>query len=102
MRRASPGWNRRSGRTKKTLDELRTRIRKAIEYAQSFPAAKIDGSEPREIELPVGPNRTMKFPGETFLKSFSLPNFYFHVTITYALLRQGGVDLGKMDYLGAP
>ncbi len=85
-----------------TLDELRARIRKAIAYAQSIPAAKIDGSESREIELPVGPGRTMKFPGETFLKSFSLPNFFFHVTMTYALLRQGGVELGKMDYLGAP
>jgi len=86
----------------KTLDELRARIRKAIEYAESIPAAQFEGSDTREIELPVGPGRTMKFPGETFLKSFSLPNFYFHVTMTYALLRQGGVDLGKMDYLGAP
>ncbi len=85
-----------------TLDELRARIRKAIEYAQSIPPAKVDGSEAREIELPVGPGRTMKFPGETFLKSFSLPNFFFHTTMMYALLRQGGVDLGKMDYLGAP
>ena len=85
-----------------TLDELRARIRKTIDYAQSLAAAKIDGSDAREIELPVGPNRTMKFSGETFLKGFSLPNFFFHVTMTYALLRQGGVDLGKMDYLGAP
>ena len=86
----------------KTLDELRARIRKAIEYAQSIPAAKIDGSETREISLPIGPSRTMTFPGETFLKGFSLPNFFFHATMAYALLRQGGVELGKMDYLGAP
>ena len=86
----------------KTLDELRARIRTAIEYAQSIPAEKIDGSEKREISLPLGPGRTMTFPGETFLKGFSLPNFFFHVTMTYALLRQGGVELGKMDYLGAP
>ena len=85
----------------KTLDGLRARIRKAIEYAQSIPAAKLDGSDAREIELPVGPGRTMKFPGEMFLKAFSLPNFFFHTTMAYALLRQGGVDLGKMDYLGA-
>ena len=44
----------------------------------------------------------MAFPGETFLKGFSLPNFFFHTTMTYALLRQAGVELGKMDYLGAP
>ena len=52
--------------------------------------------------MPVGPGRTMEFPGEMFLKAFSLPNFFFHVTMAYALLRQGGVELGKMDYLGAP
>ena len=85
-----------------SLDELRARIRKTIEYASSVPAAKIDGSEAREIVLPMGPGRTMKFTGETFLKGFSLPNFFFHATMTYALLRQAGVELGKMDYLGAP
>ena len=85
-----------------TLDELRARVRKAIEYAESIPAAKLEGSDGREIELPVGGGRTMKFTGEMFLKGFSLPNFFFHVTITYALLRQGGVEIGKMDYLGAP
>lgn len=85
-----------------SLDELRARIRKTIDYAQSVPAAKIDGSEAREIQVPLGPGRTLTFPGEVFLKHLSLPNFFFHVTMTYALLRQGGVDLGKMDYLGAP
>ena len=85
-----------------SLDELRARIRKTIEYANSVPAAKIDGSEAREIVLPMGPGRTVTFTGETFLKGFSLPNFFFHATMTYALLRQAGVELGKMDYLGAP
>jgi hypothetical protein len=83
-----------------TLDELRARIRKTIEYAQSVPAAKMDGSEAREITLPVP--GSPRLTGEVFLKHFSLPNFFFHCTMTYALLRQGGVDLGKMDYLGAP
>jgi len=86
----------------KSLDELRARIKKTIEYASSVPAAKIDGSEAREIVLPMGPGRTVTFTGETFLKGFSLPNFFFHATMTYALLRQAGVELGKMDYLGAP
>jgi hypothetical protein len=85
-----------------TLDALRERIRKTIAYANSVPAAKIDGSEGREIRLPLGPERTVTFTGEVFLKSFSLPNFFFHATTTYALLRQAGVELGKMDYLGAP
>ena len=86
----------------KTLDELRARIKKAIEYAQSIPATKIDGSEAREISVPAGPSRTFSFPGQVFLQGFSLPNFYFHATMAYALLRQAGVELGKMDYLGAP
>lgn len=85
-----------------SLDELRARIRKTLDYAQSVPAAKIDGSEAREIRLPLGPDRTVTFPGEAFLKGFALPNFLFHATMTYALLRHGGVELGKMDYLGAP
>ena len=85
-----------------SLDELRARIQKTIEYAQSVPAAKVDGSEAREIVLPMGPGRSVTFTGETFLRGFSLPNFFFHATMTYALLRQGGVELGKMDYLGAP
>jgi hypothetical protein len=85
-----------------TLDELRARVRKAIDYAQSIPAAKLDGSDARDVTVPAGPNRTLTFPGEVFMKGFSLPNFYFHVTMAYALLRQAGVELGKMDYLGAP
>ena len=85
-----------------TLDELRARIRKTIEYAQSLPAAQLDGSEAREISVPAGPGRTLTFTGETFLRGFSLPNFFFHVTMIYALLRHAGVELGKMDYLGAP
>jgi hypothetical protein len=86
----------------KTLGELRARIQKAIDYAQSIPAEKLAGSDAREIAVPAGPGRTLTFPGEVFLKHFSLPNFFFHVTMAYALLRQGGVELGKMDYLGAP
>jgi len=85
----------------KTFAELRGRIRKAIDYVQSVPAAKFDGAESREIQLPLGPGRTLKLTGEAMLRGFSLPNFFFHVTMTYALLRHGGVELGKMDYLGA-
>lgn len=85
-----------------SLDELRARLEKAIAYAKSIPAKKIDGSETREIVLPLGPERSLTLDGETFLKGFALPNFFFHSTMVYALLRQGGVELGKMDFLGAP
>jgi uncharacterized protein len=82
-----------------TFDELRARIRKTIDYVQSVPAAKIDGSEAREIVLQMRQGE-VRFGGEAYLKHFVLPNFYFHATTTYALLRHAGVELGKKDFLG--
>jgi hypothetical protein len=84
-----------------TLEELRARIRKTIDYVQSVPAAAIDGSEGREIVLPTRAGEPLRFTGDAYLKYYVLPNFYFHATTTYALLRQAGVELGKRDYLGA-
>jgi len=85
--------------TESTLAELRERIRKTIDFVQSVPADKINGSEERDITVPRrdGP---MIVKGEPYLKNFVLPNFFFHVTTTYALLRHNGVDLGKSDFLG--
>ena len=81
-----------------TLADLRQRVRKTIDYLQSVPADQVDGSDAREITVPrrAGPI-TMK--GEQYLKHFALPNFFFHVTTVYALLRHNGVNLGKSDYL---
>jgi uncharacterized protein len=87
--------------TEATLDDLRARVRKTLDYVKSFNAAQIDGSETREILLPTRQGEPLKFTGENYLKHFVLPNFYFHATTTYALLRHAGVDLGKRDYLGA-
>ena len=83
-----------------SFDDLRARIRKTIDYVQSFSAAQIDGSEDREILLPTRQAEPMRFTGESYLKHFVLPNFFFHATTTYALLRHAGVPLGKTDYLG--
>lgn len=79
--------------------ELRERVRKTVDYLQSVPAAQIDGSEEREISVPrrAGP---LLMKGEAYLKHYALPNFFFHVTTTYALLRHNGVELGKSDFLG--
>jgi len=84
-----------------TLAELRERISATIAYVKSVPAAQIDGSEEKDITLPRrdGP---IIMKGEAYLKHFVLPNFFFHLTTTYALLRHNGVEVGKMDYLGAP
>jgi len=83
-----------------TLDELRARIRKTLEFMQSVPADKVDGSEEREIVVPLR-NGELKFTGERYLKHYAMPNFYFHCTTAYALLRHAGVDIGKVDYIGA-
>ena len=86
--------------TEASFAELRERIRKTIDYVQSVPAAQIDGTEDKDVTVPRrdGP---MVVKGEPYLKHFVLPNFFFHVTTAYALLRHNGVDLGKGDYLGA-
>ena len=83
-----------------TFAELRERIAKTVAYVQSVPAAKIDGTETKDVELPRR-DGTITLKGEFYLKHFVMPNFYFHVTTAYALLRHNGVDLGKKDYLGA-
>ncbi|MEW5855534.1 MAG: DUF1993 domain-containing protein [Myxococcota bacterium] len=81
-----------------TIPELQARIDKTIAFIESVPAAKVDGSEDRDIVLP-SPHGERRFKGEDYLKHYALPNFYFHVTTTYAILRHNGVDLGKRDYI---
>jgi len=83
-----------------TLAELRARAQKGIDYVKSFSAAQIDGSEGREISIPTRAGEPLVFTGENYLKHYALPNFYFHVTTAYALLRHAGVEIGKGDYLG--
>jgi uncharacterized protein len=87
--------------TETTLAELRARVHATIAYVKSVPAAQIDGSEEKDITIPRRDGSTI-MKGEAYLKHFALPNFFFHVTTAYALLRHNGVELGKMDYLGAP
>jgi uncharacterized protein len=90
-----PKW----GDEEKTLDDLRERVRRTIEYVKSFEPARFEGSERREITVPTRAE-PLRFPGEDYLRFYVLPNFFFHVTTTYALLRHAGVPLGKRDYLG--
>jgi uncharacterized protein len=82
-----------------SLDDLRARVRRTIDYVESFSVAQVDGSEGREILVPRRTGEPLLFTGEDFLKHYALPNLYFHVTTAYALLRQGGVEIGKGDYL---
>jgi hypothetical protein len=84
-----------------TLDELRERIRKTIAYLESVDRKAIDGSEERDIVIPRAKGEPRRFKGEFYLKHWALPNFFFHATTLYALLRHNGVELGKADFLAA-
>ena len=82
-----------------SFDDLQARIAKTLAFLDTIAPAQIDGSEDRAITLMAGP-REFNFTGQDFLFHFVLPNFLFHVTTAYALLRHQGVEIGKMDYLG--
>jgi uncharacterized protein len=83
-----------------SLAELRERVRATVEFIRSVPAGQIDGTEDKDVTIPRH-DGTMTMKGEAYLKHFVLPNFYFHMTTAYALLRHNGVELGKKDFLGA-
>jgi hypothetical protein len=87
--------------TEKTFDELKARIAKTIEFIGTIKPVQIDGSEDKEIVLKLGANE-VKFNGMQYLLGHAHPNFYFHVTTAYDILRHNGVELGKRDYLGNP
>jgi hypothetical protein len=83
-----------------SFDGLKERIAKTVSFVQTFKPADIDGSETRDITLTAG-GRELHFKGRPYLLHFALPNFYFHITTAYGLLRACGVGLGKMDFIGA-
>lgn len=80
--------------------EFQARIRKTLEFVQGLSADQIDGSEGRAISITVAGN-PMSFKGMGYLLNFALPNFYFHVTTAYNILRHNGVEIGKRDFIGA-
>ncbi len=82
-----------------TFDELQARIAKTIAFLDGFKADQIDGSEEREIVLQLHETR-MEFKGQDYLNKWALPNFYFHATTAYNILRHNGVEIGKRDFLG--
>jgi uncharacterized protein len=82
-----------------TMDELLARVKKTIDYIDSVPPASLEGSETRDIKIPLR-DRTVEFKGLAFLQFWALPNFFFHHVTAYNLLRHNGVDIGKRDFLG--
>ena len=86
--------------TEQSFAELQARIQRALDYIGGFRREQFAGAEARAIEIKT-PTRTLKFDGRDYLLQFALPNFYFHLTMAYAILRHNGLELGKLDYLGA-
>jgi hypothetical protein len=85
--------------TETTFADLYARINKTVEFIKSVAEHQIDGTEEKQIKLSVG-KRNLEFTGQVYLLNFVIPNFYFHLVTTYAILRHNGVDVGKMDFLG--
>ena len=87
--------------TEKTLAELKTRIEKTIAFLRTIEPIQIDGTEEKDIVIKRGDKET-RYKGMQFLLGHATPNFYFHVTTTYNILRHNGVEIGKRDYIGNP
>jgi hypothetical protein len=85
----------------KTVAELKARLAKTVAYLKTLDRKQIDDAADREITFPLGPQHKGQMNGADYLNHFLLPNFYFHLTAAYAILRHCGVELGKQDFLGA-
>jgi uncharacterized protein len=84
----------------RTLDELRVRIARTIEFIQRIPESDFAGAEQRNIKRPLLNNRVLEMNAVEFLRDWALPQFFFHVVTAYGILRHNGVGIGKWDYLG--
>jgi len=91
----SPKWSD----DEETFADVHARINKSLDFLATFKPEQFEGSETRELELKLG-SHTVQFTGQSYLLGFALPNFYFHMTTAYALLRHNGLDLRKPDFLG--
>ena len=81
-----------------TFADLQARIAKTLAIVEGYSEAQLEGSDKREVSIKI-PNNELKFSGIDFLNTWALPNFYFHITTAYAILRHNGVELGKRDFL---
>lgn len=87
--------------TEQTFADLKARIAKTVDFVESAKPAQLDGAEEKEITLKMR-SGDVKYKGLQYLLGHAYPNFYFHVTTAYNILRHNGVELGKKDYIGAP
>ncbi|WP_211464912.1 DUF1993 domain-containing protein [Collimonas silvisoli] len=87
--------------SEQTFADLHARIKKTLAFIDGLTAAQIDGSEALEIVLRPGTPKEKKLTGQTYLLGYGLPQFFFHVTTAYDILRHNGVEIGKRDFMGA-
>ena len=87
--------------TEQTIADLKARIAKTVAYVETFKPAQIDGTDEKDVVLKRG-GQDVTYKGMQFLLGYAYPNFYFHVTTAYNMLRHNGVEIGKNDFLGAP
>jgi hypothetical protein len=85
-----------------TIAQLKDRIAKTIDYLRSVKQSEIDGTENKDISITLPSGQTRQFTGQSLLIGNSLPNFWFHTTTAYDIIRQCGVEIGKRDFMGAP
>ena len=85
-----------------TIAQLKERIARTIDYLKSIKPSEVDGTENKEISITFPSGQTRQFTGQSLLLGHSLPNFYFHATTAYDIIRQCGVEIGKRDFMGAP
>jgi uncharacterized protein len=85
-----------------TIAQLKDRIAKTIDYLKNIKPSEIDGTESKEINITFPSGQTRQFTGQSLLLGNSLPNFYFHATTAYDIIRQCGVEIGKRDFMGTP
>jgi uncharacterized protein len=85
-----------------TIAQLKDRIAKTIDYLKNVKQSEIDGTENKEITITLPSGQTRQFTGQSLLLGNSLPNFYFHATTAYDIIRQCGVEIGKRDFMGTP
>jgi hypothetical protein len=98
--RVGGGENPKFPDEEKSFDELKDRIARTLAFVASVDPAALDAGLARDVTFPRGPSATQTMTGEAYLTRFAVPNFYFHATTAYAILRENGIIVGKLDFLG--
>ena len=92
----------KSANDETTIPQLKNRIAKTIDYLKNVKQSEVDGTESKEISITFPNGQTRQFTGQSLFLGHSLPNFYFHATTAYDIIRQCGVEIGKRDFMGTP